>query len=213
MYVGFEPPKPQASAVLVPKGSAIKTLADLKGKRVAIQKGSSAHGFLLRALDKAGLKWEDIQPQYLAPADARAAFSSGAVDAWVIWDPYYAAAEKSAGAKVLLTAEGLSPNQTFYLAGRDFAARNSALINTVFGELTSNSEFIEQHPKKAAHLLSAYVGLDQATFEQVLARRPSYRVSWLDDKTVLEQQRLADRLAQAGLIPHSVTVANIVVRH
>ena len=213
VYVGFEPPKPQASALLLPKNSAIKSLADLKGKRVAIQKGSSSHGFLLRALDKAGLKWDDIQPQYLAPADARAAFSSGAVDAWAIWDPYYAASEKSGGAKVLITAEGLSPNQTFYLAGRDFAAKNGALINTVFGELTSNSEFIEQHPKDAAHLLSAYVGLDQATFEQVLARRPSYRVSWLDDKTVAEQQRLADRLAQAGLIPHSVSVADIVVRH
>ncbi len=68
----------------------------------------------------------------------------------------------------------------------------------MFEELTRNSDYIEQHPKDTAHLLSAYVGLDQATFEQVLARRPSYRVSWLDDKTVVEQQRLADRLTQAG---------------
>ncbi|KPC49315.1 sulfonate ABC transporter substrate-binding protein [Amantichitinum ursilacus] len=213
VYVGFEPPKPQASALLIPKNSAIKTLADLKGKRVAIQKGSSSHGFLLRLLDKAGLKWEDIQPQYLAPADARAAFERGAVDAWAIWDPYYAAAEKSGSAKVLLTAEGISPNQTFYLANRDFAKANAPLLNTVFEELTRNSDYIEQHPKDTAHLLSAYVGLDQATFEQVLARRPSYRVSWLDDKTIVEQQRLADRLTQAGLIPKAVTVADIVVRH
>lgn len=100
--------------MLIPKNSAIKTLADLKGKRVAIQKGSSSHGFfLLRLLDKAGLKWEDIQPQYLAPADARAAFERGAVDAWAIWDPYYAAAEKSGSAKVLLTAEGISPIRRF----------------------------------------------------------------------------------------------------
>jgi len=213
VYVGYEPAKPQAAAILVAKDASIKKLADLKGKRIALQKGSSSHALLLRALDKAGLKWEDIQPAYLAPADARAAFERGAVDAWVIWDPYYASAEKALNPRVLATAEGLTSNQTFYLASREYAQRNKALLNTVFEELTRNSEFMEQHPSDTAKLLSAYVGLDQATFEQVLARHPNYRVGWLDDKTVLEQQKLADRFATQGLIPHPVNVADIVVRH
>ncbi|MBB5192132.1 sulfonate transport system substrate-binding protein [Silvimonas terrae] len=213
VYVGYEPAKPQAAAILVPKTSGIKTLADLKGRRIALQKGSSSHALLLRALDKAGLKWDDIQPAYLAPADARAAFERGAVDAWAIWDPYFAAAEKSGAVRVLASGEGLTSNQTFYLASRDFAQKNKPLLDIVFDALTRNNDYIEQHNAEAAHLLSAYVGLDQATFEQVLARHPDYRVRWLDDKTIAEQQKLADRFATEGLIPRPVNVADIVIRH
>ena len=80
-------------AIIVPKESPIKTLADLKGKRVAFGKGSSAHNLLVAALEKAGLSWSDITPAPLAPADATAAFIKGSVDAWSIWDPYLALAE------------------------------------------------------------------------------------------------------------------------
>lgn len=74
VYIGAEPPKPDTSAVLVRPGSPLKTLADLKGKRVAAQKGSSAHFLLVQAVKKGGLQWSDITPVYLPPADARAAF-------------------------------------------------------------------------------------------------------------------------------------------
>ncbi|WP_163491304.1 ABC transporter substrate-binding protein, partial [Escherichia coli] len=87
--IGAEPPKPKAEVILVAQGSPIHNVAELKGKKVAFQKGSSSHNLLLRALQLAGLKFSDIQPVYLAPADARAAFQQGNVDAWAIWDPYY----------------------------------------------------------------------------------------------------------------------------
>ncbi|NSL19692.1 ABC transporter substrate-binding protein, partial [Tatlockia micdadei] len=90
--------------------------ADLKGRRVALQKGSSAHYLLVRALDKAGLAWNEIQPVYLAPADARAAFERKSVDAWAIWDPFYAATELAIRPRVLANGEGLSGNASFYLA-------------------------------------------------------------------------------------------------
>src|SRR5690606_22688353 len=93
LYVGAEPPKPESSAILVKPEAPLKTLADLKGKKVAFQKGSSAHYLVVRALDKAGLQWSDITPIYLPPADARAAFERGSVDAWAVWDPYYASTE------------------------------------------------------------------------------------------------------------------------
>lgn len=89
VYIGAEPPKPKAEVILVAQGSPIHNVAELKGKKVAFQKGSSSHNLLLRALQLAGLKFSDIQPVYLAPADARAAFQQGNVDAWAIWDPYY----------------------------------------------------------------------------------------------------------------------------
>ena len=106
LYVGRETPKPRSSAILVPPDSTIGSLAGLRGKRVAFQKGSSAHYLVLRALEKAGLRLSDIQPMYLAPADARAALERHSVDAWAIWDPYWAAAATGSRAKVLATGEG-----------------------------------------------------------------------------------------------------------
>ncbi|GAA5787406.1 sulfonate ABC transporter substrate-binding protein [Chitiniphilus shinanonensis] len=210
VYVGFEPPKPQASAILVPADSAIRKLADLKGKRIALQKGSSAHWLLVRALDKAGLKWDDIQPAYLAPAEARAAFERGSVDAWVIWDPFYAAAQKSLAPRVLASGDGLVANQSFYLASRRFAAEQTRLLQAVFDALSDNDDFLEQQPAEAARVLSRAVGLDVPTFDQVVARRPSFKVTWLTPQVVAEQQRIADRFAELKLIPKPVAVKEIV---
>ncbi len=91
-YVAYEPPAQKGEAILVQKDSPLKSVAELKGKKVAVAKGSNAHYLLVKALEKAGVKYEDITPAYLAPADARAAFEKGAVDAWSIWDPYQSAA-------------------------------------------------------------------------------------------------------------------------
>ena len=108
-YVAYEPPAPKGEAILVPKDSPLKSIADLKGKKIAVAKGSNAHYLLVKALEKAGVKYEDITPAYLAPADARAAFESGAVDAWSIWDPYLAAAQTTLGAKTLTDATDVVP--------------------------------------------------------------------------------------------------------
>jgi TRAP-type uncharacterized transport system substrate-binding protein len=72
----------------VQKDSSIKTVADLKGKKIGLNKGSNVHYLLVRALDKAGLKYTDVELVFLPPADGRAAFEKSAVDAWVIWEPY-----------------------------------------------------------------------------------------------------------------------------
>jgi sulfonate transport system substrate-binding protein len=99
VYVANEPPSPRSEAIVVPGDSGLKTVAQLKGKKIALNKGSNVHYLLVRAIEKAGLKYSDITPVYLPPADARAAFERGSVDAWVIWDPLLAAAEKQLGAR------------------------------------------------------------------------------------------------------------------
>jgi sulfonate transport system substrate-binding protein len=96
LYVAAEPAG--ASALLVPPGSKLQTLHDLKGKKLAFARGSSAHNLAVAAVEKAGLAWSDIVPVPLAPADAAAAFEHGSIDAWVIWDPYYALYETRPGA-------------------------------------------------------------------------------------------------------------------
>lgn len=84
VYLGAEPASEKVEAIVVPNGSALHAVSELKGKKVAVQKGSSANFLLVAALNKAGLTLKDIQPVYLAPADARAAFANGSVDAWAI---------------------------------------------------------------------------------------------------------------------------------
>src|SRR5207245_3822792 len=114
VYIGNDPAAPEAEAIVVAKDSPLKSVADLKGKKVALNKGSNVHYLLVKALEKAGLKYTDIQPVFLAPADALAAFTRGTVDAWVIWDPYEAAAEASTGAHILTDGTGLVANHQFY---------------------------------------------------------------------------------------------------
>src|SRR6202007_305753 len=114
VYLAYDPPAPQGEAILVPKDSPLHSIADLRGKKVALNKGSNVHYLLVKALENAGLKYTDIQPVFLAPADALAAFTRGAVDAWVIWDPYEAAAEASTGARLLTDRTGLLANHQFY---------------------------------------------------------------------------------------------------
>jgi len=92
VYIASEPPSPKAEGLLVPKDSPIKSIADLSGKKVALNRGSNVHYFLVKALESEGLKYSDIQPVFLAPADARAAFDGGSLDAWVVWDAYLSVA-------------------------------------------------------------------------------------------------------------------------
>lgn len=210
LYVGAEPPKPDSSAILVLKDSPVRTLADLKGRKIALQKGSSAHYLLVRAVEKAGLQWSDIQPVYLAPADARAAFERRSVDAWAIWDPYYAATELALQPRVLATGRELSSNNSFYLASRPFATRHPAALALLFEELTRADRQAQENRKVVIKLIANFSGLDAGVVSLFLQRRPKSPVGPLSAETVADQQRVADAFHQLGLIPKTVTVAEIV---
>ncbi|MEI6600524.1 MAG: sulfonate ABC transporter substrate-binding protein [Comamonadaceae bacterium] len=210
VYVGAEPAKPDSSAILVPKDSALRTLADLKGKRIALQKGSSAHYLLVRAVEKAGLQWSDITPIYLAPADARAAFERKSVDAWAIWDPFYAATELAIAPRVLSTGRGLSGNNSFYLASVHFAKQHVRNIAALFEELTRADRFVQEHRPEAIKLIANFSGLDAGVVSLFLQRRPPSPVGLLDTQTAVEQQKVADAFSRLALIPKPVQVADIV---
>ena len=212
LYVGAEPPKPDSSAILVLPQSPLRRLQDLKGKRVALQKGSSAHYLLVRAVEKAGLAWNDIQPVYLAPADARAAFERGSVDAWAIWDPFYAATELALKPRVLATGRDLSSNNSFYLASRPFATQHAPALGVLFEELTRADRVAQQDRAAAIKLVAGFSGLDAGVVSRFIQRRPPSPVGPLTPAIVADQQRVADAFHQLGLLPRAVRVADIVWR-
>jgi len=210
LYVGAEPPKPDSSAILVLPSSPLKKLQDLKGRRIALQKGSSAHYLTVRAVEKAGLQWSDIQPTYLAPADARAAFERGSVDAWAIWDPFYAAAELALQPRVLATGRDLSSNNSFYLASRPFATNHARALGVLFEELTRADRVAQQDRPAAIKLVADFSGLDAGVVSRFIQRRPPSPVGPLTPASGADQQRVADAFHKLGLLPRAVRVADIV---
>lgn len=205
VYVGVEPPAPKGEAILVPAASPLHNLADLRGKRVALNKGSNVHFLLVQALKSVALKPADIEPVYLAPADARAAFEEGAVDAWAIWDPYLSAAQASTQTRVLADATGLAGNRQFFLAAKSFADANPALIKTLLGEIVSVDHWAEQHQAEVAKILEPSLNLPLPVISAALARL-TYGVGPMTAETIAEQQREADTFHDLGLIPVPVTI-------
>ncbi|KVN41635.1 ABC transporter substrate-binding protein [Burkholderia pyrrocinia] len=207
VYIGHEPPAPRGEAIVVLPDSPIRTVAQLRGKKVAFNRGSNVHYLLVKALEHAGLAYTDIQPIYLTPADARAAFVQRSVDAWVIWDPYLAAAERQLNARVVANGEGLVRNTQYYLASRKYAAAQPQVLRALLDEVDAVDRWGRDHVPEVAVQLSPLVGLDAPTLEIAL-KRAGYGVQPITDETLAYQQNIADTFSTLKLIPARVTVAN-----
>lgn len=210
VYVGNEPPSPASEAIVVPKGSSLRTLADLKGKKVALNKGSNVHYLLLKALEKAGVAYADIQPVFLPPADARAAFERGSVDAWAIWDPFLAAAEKQIGARVLADGKGLVANYQFYLASRTYAEKNPEILRIVLDEVAKVDDWGRNNPDEVATILSAQTGLSRDVVA-LAASRYAYGVKPVSVDVIASQQKVADAFSNLKLIPKPIVVKDALL--
>jgi sulfonate transport system substrate-binding protein len=208
VYAGFEGSSPKAEALLVQKDSPIKTVADLKSKKIALNKGSNVHYFLVKLLEKNGLRYSDIQPVFLAPADARAAFERGSVDAWVIWDPYTAASEKQIGARILADATGVVKNYAYFLAERTFATKSAETLAELFEEVKKQGEWINANYAEAAALVAPLQGLDEDIVEKTL-RHFSNVYGPITDSVLAEQQLLGDTFFELKLIPKAIQVKDL----
>jgi len=205
VYVGNEPPASAAEAILVPKDSPIKTVAELKGKKVALNKGSNVHFLLVKLLEKSGVQYKDIDPVFLTPADARAAFERGSLDAWAIWEPFLAAAQRQTGARILADGNGVVSNHQFFLASRPYASKRADVVAIVLEEVAAVDEWAKTNPKEAAAALSPQIGLDQPTLELALSRG-GYGVRPVSDQVLAEQQKIADSFYDLKLIPKRINV-------
>lgn len=205
VYIGNDPAAPEAEALVVPKDSPIRTVAELKGRKVALNKGSNVHYLLVKLLEKHGLKYSDIQPVFLPPADARAAFEKGAVDAWVIWDPFLAAVEKQIGARILADGRGVVNNYAYYLGEKSYVEKNPEVIKALFEDVVDRGRWLKQNLPQAASIIAPQQGLGVDVVELNL-RRYQYGVTTLTDAVVAEQQKIADVFHELKLIPRSIAV-------
>ena len=209
LYVAYEPPAPHSEAILVPKDSAIQSVKALKGKKVVLNKGSNVHYLLVRALEDAGLKYSDIQPVYLPPADARAAFERGSVDAWVIWDPYQAAAEKQLQARTLRDGKDLVDNHQFYLATRDYATRHPAVVSALIDEVRAIGEWSQANPQEVTDQVAPLLGLP-ADITLTSVKRQGYGAAPLTPQVITSQQKIADTFHTLKLIPKPLSIEDVI---
>jgi sulfonate transport system substrate-binding protein len=199
VYAGATVPRPKLEAIIVPKGSPIQSVADLKGKRVAYNKGSNVQYFLVKLLQKNGLQYSDVQSIFLPPADARAAFEKGAVDAWIIWDPFLAAAQKT-----LADASGIVNNRAYYFTSRDFATRNPDVLKIAIEEINAIT-WAGKNKQAAAAELAAVLGLDKSITELQLSRS-AFGTAVVNRDILAEQQSIADTFFELKLIPKKLNL-------
>ncbi|MFC3607213.1 sulfonate ABC transporter substrate-binding protein [Stutzerimonas tarimensis] len=209
LYVAHEPPAPSGEAILVPKDSPIRSLSELKGKKIALNKGSNVHYLLVRALESAGLEYSEIQPVYLPPADARAAFERGSVDAWVIWDPFQAAAEEQLQARTLRDGQGLVSNHQFYLAARPFADRNPDVITTLIDEIRDIGHWVEDNVDEATAQVAPLLGLSSEITRKAVVRQ-GYGAKPISPAVVRAQQDIADTFTELKLIPERLVIQDMI---
>src|SRR6266568_6923753 len=210
-YVAYEPPAPKGEAILVPKDSKLNSVTDLRGKKVALNKGSNVHYLLVKALEKAGVKYSEIEPVFLAPADARAAFERGAVDAWVIWDPFQAAAEAATGARTLADGTGIVANYQFYFSSKKFIGADPKIVDLVLAQLSEVDDWAKSDTHAVAEQLAPAIGLPVAVVAVAL-KRQAYGIKPVTDSVITDQQQVADTFFALGLLPKQIKISDAARR-
>jgi sulfonate transport system substrate-binding protein len=202
-------PVTTGQGIVVKGASPIRGAADLKGKRVAFHKGSSAHNVVLATLESVGLTYADITPVFLSPADAGAAFARDSVDAWAIWDPFLAIAERKHATRLIVDGAKIAASNSFFLANKDFASANPKLLSVVVEELGEVARWAEKNRDKVAESLAAITGVEIEA-QRIASDRAGYVIVPISDRMVLTQQAIADRFARLNIIPRPIQIRDAV---
>ncbi|REE96777.1 ABC transporter substrate-binding protein [Thermomonospora umbrina] len=194
-------------AIVVPKSSTLRSPAELRGKKIAVAKGSSANYHLLAVLKKHGIAYKDVQVQYLQPADALAAFTGGRVDAWASWEPYTSQAEIQTGARVLVDGKGYTNGYGFQITSRSALKDKSkvAALEDFLGRYRRALLWANAHHEEWARQWAKDTGLPYEVAERAHRRRTA-RIIRIDDAVIAEEQRLSDSFTEVELLPGKVRI-------
>jgi aliphatic sulfonates family ABC transporter substrate-binding protein len=209
VYLAAEPPAPHDEAIVVHADAPYRTVADLKGKTIALSKGSSADYLVVRALDEARLTYDDVKIAAVPPTGARAAFESREVDAWAIWNPLLAWISYASGARVLRDGAGLAPNTAYYVGARSFADAHPELIAAFLDEVQATGRWANDNTERVVELLAHALAMPRPPLAAALARS-RFGARPFDDDTLAAQQAVADTFHRVKLIPHPVRIADAV---
>lgn len=206
VYIAAGSSRASGSGILIKKNSTIKSIKDLKGKRVAYTKGTSSNYLILSALKKAGMSANDIKWVNLDNSAASVAFNKGKVDAWATWDPMTSTAELTQNAKLLVTGNnGVSSNRDYILATASFAKDNEALSALLVQYLAADMTWANNHPNELIKMLSESLNLSQAIVERMVKRR-TFAMTTMNQTVINEEQDVADLFYEAGLIKKKVNI-------
>jgi sulfonate transport system substrate-binding protein len=201
-------PSPKSEAVLVKKSRGFKTFADLKGKTIALNKGSNVHWLLVRLLEANHLTLKDVNVKYLKPAEGRPAFDNDQVDAWIIWDPYFALAENP-NVQVLADATGVANNREYILVSKQASTAKADQIKAFLATYEKTTAWGLAHPDERAAILAPELKIDEPTTKRALARA-AQPVAPLTAAIGAELQGIADGFANLQLIPGPVDIKSLV---
>jgi sulfonate transport system substrate-binding protein len=212
LFVGAGQGSRESHAILVPKDSPIQKVEDLKGQAVAFKRGSSAQYATIKLLRTAGLTLDDIKPQDLSPPDALAAFDAGAIGAWAIWDPYFAAAEERPNTRVLVTTAEVEPDYNFYSANGDYTRENPELVGQLVTTVQAVGKQGQADLPATIATFSKETGLAPSVIERFLTRKGSDLglISFIEPRHIAYEQALADEFLKLGIIPRQLDIASVV---
>lgn len=206
VYIAASSPSPQSSGLLVRAGDSIQSVVDLRGKRIGFTKGTSAHTLVVRILEQHKIDLQDVDVKYLTPADGRAALASGAIDAWSIWDPYMSSAEHAGDVRRIADGQGIVSGREFYLSSRVFATQNSQILRLFLQELCGAKQWAIDRPDEIHALLAEQTGMPLDAVKLAESRRNRYDTWPITDELIAEQQALADRYYELGLLTQGIRV-------
>lgn len=201
-YVAASTYGPETQDIIAPANSPVQSAADLKGKRIAFTRGSSAHFLLLTVLKEQGIALSDIEQVPLPPADARGAFDQGGVDAWSIWDPFLAVAQENAQVRSLKVGRD---RRTFQLATRSFTDNNPEVLKVILEELAKLGTWANENPREVAVQFAKDTGLSEDILEKV-NRRTDRTLQPITEAIQNSQQAVADAFFEASIIPQAIQV-------
>ncbi len=209
LYVGAQPNSGANIGIVVQADGPIHNVADLRGKRLAFTKGSTAQNLVVRALASVGLRPSDVQIAYLPMADAASAFHSGSVDALAAWDPYFGIAQSQPGVRVLTTGAGVAPTNFFFMATRAFATQQIDALMTILDAINGAAAWASANPERVAQTMAEVTGVPLGP-QRIVAARTLFAVQAMDPAIVAQQQAIADSFRDLHIIPARVDVAAAV---
>lgn len=210
-YIAYEAVPAKSIALIVPQTSQIQSINDLKGKKIALQKGSAAHDLLGKILIKAGLNWQDIQPVWLPPADARAAFDQKAVDAWLSWDPFLSVIERDAQVRTVIDASAFAQTYQFYVANPNYLKSNAQAVPQFITAANEANLWTRTYPEQTIAYYAEAIGQDARIAKKALDKRPKdISIKAIDAQVIQSQQNIADSFYQQKLIPVAIDVKKAV---